>query len=124
MICCVLPALYTVATCSLKSTSMHACTQAANIDQLPQLNWLMYRWGSWVSATEEEEGQDEEMAEAPPTAAPKQEEEQEQSMIREAAIGKGILLSPTTHTTFFVQLCGQLDLAHSHCWAVCLVHAE
>ena len=50
---------------------------------------MVCRWGSWVSATEEEEGQDEEMPDAPPSAAPKQEEEQEQSMIREAAIGKG-----------------------------------
>lgn len=51
---------------------------------------VVCRWGSWVSATEEEEGQDEEMPDAPPSAAPKQEEqEQEQSMIREAAIGKG-----------------------------------
>ena len=56
----------------------------------------MCRWGSWVSATEEEEGQDEEMPDAPPSAAPKQEEqEQEQSMIREAAIGKGApIVSP------------------------------
>lgn len=58
----------------------------------------VFRWGSWVSATEEEEGRDEEMAEAPPTAAPKQEEEQEQSMIREAAIGKGMLVSTTGST--------------------------
>lgn len=50
------------------------------------------RWGSWVSATEEDDGQDEEMPDAPPPAAPKQEEhETEQSMIREAAIGKGTL---------------------------------
>ena len=53
---------------------------------------VAHRWGSWVSATEEEaEGQDEEMPDAPPKVAPK-EEEQEESMIREAAIGKGILL--------------------------------
>lgn len=42
-----------------------------------------------MSATEEEvEAQDEEMPDAPSRAAPK-EEEQEDSMIREAAIGKG-----------------------------------
>lgn len=50
------------------------------------------RWGSWVSATEDgEEGeQDEEMVDAlpqPPSARPKEEEE---SLIREAAIGKGM----------------------------------
>lgn len=63
-----------------------------------------------MSATEEEEGQDEEMAEAPPTAAPKQEEEQEQSMIREAAIGKGTLVSSKTHTTSCENLWKQPDL--------------
>ncbi|KAL3145439.1 hypothetical protein ABBQ38_001683 [Trebouxia sp. C0009 RCD-2024] len=48
------------------------------------------KWGSWVSATEEEgEAQDEEMPDAPSRAEPKQ-EEQEDSMIREAAIGKGM----------------------------------
>lgn len=50
------------------------------------------RLGSWVSAMEEgEEGEeDEEMVDAPPqppSAPPKEEEE---SLIREAAIGKGV----------------------------------
>lgn len=47
--------------------------------------------GGWVSATEGDgaEEQDEEMVEAQPSTAPKEEEE-EQSMIREAAIGKGM----------------------------------
>lgn len=51
-----------------------------------------YRMGSWVSATEdgEAEDQDEDMVDAQPSTAPKA-EEQEQSMIREAAIGKGDL---------------------------------
>ena len=51
------------------------------------------RHGGWVSATEGDgaEEQDEEMVEAQPSTAPKEEEE-EQSMIREAAIGKGRLL--------------------------------
>lgn len=46
-----------------------------------------------MSATEGDgaEEQDEEMVEAQPSTAPKEEEE-EQSMIREAAIGKGRLL--------------------------------
>lgn len=49
-----------------------------------------------MSATEEDggEAQDEEMPDAQQPVAPK-EEEQEQSMIREAAIGKGILLPPS-----------------------------
>ncbi len=49
------------------------------------------RYGSWVSATEDADAQeqDEEMADAQQRSAPK-EEEQEQSMIREAAIGKGM----------------------------------
>lgn len=47
-----------------------------------------------MSAAEDDaEAQDEEMPDAPPPTAPKQ-EEQEQSMIREAAIGKGTALTP------------------------------
>ena len=47
-----------------------------------------------MSATEDEgKAQDEEMPDAPAPSAPKQ-EEQEQSMIREAAIGKGAALLP------------------------------
>lgn len=61
----------------------------AAADILPYRLSVAHRWGSWVSATEEEgEAQDEEMPDAPSRAEPKQ-EEQEDSMIREAAIGKG-----------------------------------
>ncbi|DBA93483.1 TPA: hypothetical protein ACH3X3_013582 [Trebouxia sp. C0006] len=50
------------------------------------------KYGSWVSATGEDgtEDQDEEMADVQPAAAAPKEEEGEQSMIREAAIGKGM----------------------------------